>query len=127
VLLDDGSRPAGLAALDRARRAGWTTSVDPQAAVHIATAGAENFLSWVAGADLLLPNDSELAALGGLDPVLAAVGAVVVTHGRHGASWYSATDRVNVPAPEAHETDSTGAGDAFNAGLLSSWRPGPIR
>ena len=100
VLLDDGSRPAGLAALELARRAGWTTSVDPQAAVHIATAGAANFLSWVAGADLLLPNDSELAALGGLEPVLAAVGAVVVTHGRHGASWYSATERVNVPAPE---------------------------
>ena len=124
VLLDDGSRPAGLAALDLARRAGWTTSVDPQAAVHIATAGAENFLSWVSGADLLLPNDSELAALGGLEPVLAAVGTVVVTHGRHGASWYSATERINVPAPESHETDSTGAGDAFNAGLLSAWLDG---
>ena len=74
VLLDDGSRPAGLAALGSPHRAGWTTSVDPQAAVHIATAGAENFLSWVSGADLLLPNDAELAALGGLDPVLAAVG-----------------------------------------------------
>jgi len=121
VLLDDGSRPAGLAALRLAQRAGWTTSVDPQAAVHIATAGAATFLSWVAGADLLLPNDAELAALGGLDPVLAAVGAVVVTHGRHGASWYSATQRINVPAPESHETDSTGAGDAFNAGLLSAW------
>jgi len=124
VLLDDGSRPAGLAALDLAKRAGWTTSVDPQAAVHIATAGAANFLSWVAGADLLLPNDSELAALGGLDPVLAAVGAVVVTHGRRGASWYSSTARVSVPAPESHDTDSTGAGDAFNAGLLASWLGG---
>ena len=79
----------GWRALDMARRAGWTTSVDPQAAVQIATAGAENFLSWVDGADLLLPNDSEPAALGGLDPVLTAVGAVAVTHGRHGASWYS--------------------------------------
>jgi sugar/nucleoside kinase (ribokinase family) len=124
VLLDDGSRPAGLAALDQARRAGWTTSVDPQAAVHIATAGAENFLSWVSGTDVLLPNDAELAALGSLGPVLAAVGIVVVTHGRHGASWYSATERINVPAPETHETDSTGAGDAFNAGLLSAWLHG---
>ena len=76
----------------------------------------------------MLPNDSELAALGGLDPVLAVVGAVVVTHGRHGASWYSPTERVNVPAPESHETDSTGAGDAFNAGLLSALagRRGPL-
>jgi sugar/nucleoside kinase (ribokinase family) len=124
VLLDDGSRPAGLAALELARSAGWTTSVDPQAAVHIAAAGAENFLSWVAGADLLLPNDAELAALGSLGPVLDAVGTVVVTHGRHGASWYSATERINVPALESHETDSTGAGDAFNAGLLSAWLNG---
>jgi len=124
VLLDDGSRPAGLEALRLAHLAGWTTSVDPQAAVHVATAGAERFLSWVSGVDLLLPNDAELAALGGLDPVLAVVGAVVVTHGRHGASWYSSTERINVPAPESHETDSTGAGDAFNAGLLSSWLAG---
>ena len=124
VLLDDGSRPAGLEALRLAHLAGWTTSVDPQAAVHVATAGAERFLSWVSGVDLLLPNDAELAALGGLDPVLAVVGAVVVTHGRHGASWYSPTERINVPAPESHETDSTGAGDAFNAGLLSSWLAG---
>ena len=124
VLLDDGSRPAGLEALRLAHRAGWTTSVDPQAAVHVATAGAERFLSWVSGVDLLLPNDAELAALGGLDPVLSVVGAVVVTHGRHGASWYSPTERINVPAPESHETDSTGAGDAFNAGLLSCWLAG---
>ena len=124
VLMDDGSRPAGLEALRLAHLAGWTTSVDPQAAVHVATAGAERFLSWVSGVDLLLPNDAELAALGGLDPVLAVVGAVVVTHGRHGASWYSPTERINVPAPESHETDSTGAGDAFNAGLLSSWLAG---
>ena len=35
VLLDNGSRPAGLAALALAKAAGWTTSVDPQAANHI--------------------------------------------------------------------------------------------
>ena len=80
-----------------------------------------NFLSWVDGVDLLLPNDSELAALGGLDPAMTAATAVVVTHGRHGASWYAADARVNVPAPQTCETDSTGAGDAFNAGLLAAW------
>ena len=57
-------------------------------------------------------------------PAMAAVRAAVVTHGRHGASWYSATELVNVPAPESCETDSTGAGDAFNAGLLASWLAG---
>ena len=124
VLLDEGSRPAGLAALARAKAAGWTTSVDPQAANHIPAVGARTFLSWVDGVDLLLPNDAELAALGGIEAVLAGVGAVVVTHGRHGASWYSASARVSAPAPQVHETDSTGAGDAFNAGLLAGWLSG---
>lgn len=124
VLLDSGSRPAGLAALAQAKAAGWTTSVDPQAANHIPKVGAETFLEWVRGVDLLLPNDAELGALGGVDTVLRTVQALVVTHGRHGASWYSATERVSVPAPHIHETDSTGAGDAFNAGLLSRWLAG---
>ncbi len=124
VLLDEGSRPAALAALRLAKQAGWTTSVDPQASTHVVSVGADNFLAWVEGTDLLLPNDSELAALGGLDNALASVGTVVVTHGRHGASWYSESQRINVPAPESCETDSTGAGDAFNAGLLASWLAG---
>jgi len=39
VLLDPGSRPAGLAALTEARRRGWTTSVDPQAAALVSDVG----------------------------------------------------------------------------------------
>jgi len=124
VLLDNASRDAGLTALAAAKDRGWTTSVDPQAALHIRTTGAATFLAWVAGADLLLPNDAELAVLGGPEAVLESVGAVVVTHGRQGASWYSADVRANVPAPDVHETDSTGAGDAFNAGLLAAWLAG---
>jgi sugar/nucleoside kinase (ribokinase family) len=55
MLLDNASRPAGLAALRRAMAMGWTTSVDPQAASHLAAAGAGNFLSWVSGVDLCCP------------------------------------------------------------------------
>ncbi len=43
VLLDNASRPAGRAALRRAMDMGWTTSVDPQAASHLAAAGARLF------------------------------------------------------------------------------------
>ncbi|MEJ7651611.1 MAG: carbohydrate kinase family protein [Nakamurella sp.] len=124
VILDDSSRPAGLAALAAARSQGWTTSVDPQAAQHISAVGADTFLDWVDGVDVLLPNESEIAALGGVDTALRSVGIVVVTHGRHGASWYSADERLTVPVPGEHETDSTGAGDAFNAGLLGAWLSG---
>jgi sugar/nucleoside kinase (ribokinase family) len=125
VLLDSGSRPAGLAALQRARDAGWTTSVDPQAAVHIEAVGAAAFLDWITDTDLLLPNDHEIAALGGVPAALEHVRAVVVTHGSDGATWHeSGSDPVTVPSPAVHRVDATGAGDAFNAGLLAHWLAG---
>jgi sugar/nucleoside kinase (ribokinase family) len=124
VLLDDRSRAAGRAALGTAFRAGWTTSVDPQTAAGIAAVGAANFLDWVRGIDLLLPNEAELAALGGPDAALAAAGAVAVTHGRGGASWYAAGDPQRVPVDRVTDTDSTGAGDAFDAGFLAAWLGG---
>ncbi|GAA3432016.1 carbohydrate kinase family protein [Kutzneria kofuensis] len=130
VLLDPASRNAGLEMLAAARGAGLTTSVDPQAALHIVTQGAETFLAMVAGVDLLLPNAEELAALtGSRDPSAAAalldhVGAVAVTTGPDGASWVDRVGRWDVPAAPATCVDSTGAGDAFDAGLLAAWLRG---
>ncbi|SFK02902.1 Sugar or nucleoside kinase, ribokinase family [Amycolatopsis sacchari] len=128
VLLDPSSRPGGLAALAAAREAGLTTSVDPQAAALLTDPQA--FLDDVRGVDLLLPNTDELIALtGSADPAAAAelldvVGAVAVTAGLDGASWVDADGVVSVPADEAECVDSTGAGDAFNAGVLSAWLRG---
>lgn len=125
VLLDEQSRPAGLAALRHARAQGWTISVDPAASAMVAALGPELFLSWVDGVDLLVPNADELASLGGIDAVLAAgVQACVVTHGAAGASWCSRDLRVRLPAPVVERPNSTGAGDAFDAGLLSAWLRG---
>ena len=124
VLLDDASRPAGLHALAAAKAAGWTTSVDPQAARHIETVGGSVFRSWLADVDLLLPNDGELAAMGGAAAVLEIVNEVVVTHGEHGATWMSGSHRRSTAAPAVHRSDSTGAGDAFNAGWLTHWLAG---
>jgi sugar/nucleoside kinase (ribokinase family) len=122
VLLDASSRPAGLHALASARAAGLTTSVDPQAAALIEDPGA--FLDWVRGVDLLLPNADELAALGDPDALLGAVGAVAVTAGADGARWFDRTGEVRVPAAAARCVDTTGAGDAFDAGVLRAWLSG---
>lgn len=122
VLHDPGSRAAGLAALAAARAAGATTSVDPQA-TGVLTAG---LLRALGGVDLLLPNAEELAALtGSPDPrsagaLLDAAGAVVVTHGAGGASWVDRAGVRTVTAPAVAVVDPTGAGDAFDAGLLAA-------
>ncbi|MBP2334524.1 sugar/nucleoside kinase (ribokinase family) [Saccharothrix coeruleofusca] len=129
VLLDASSRPAGLAVLRQARVAGLTTSVDPQAAALL----YDGFLDDVAGVDLLLPNTEELVALTGsasaasAESLLDVVGAVALTSGADGASWVDRDGVVSVPAEPAECVDSTGAGDAFDAGLLAAWLAGASR
>ncbi|WP_370942787.1 carbohydrate kinase family protein [Amycolatopsis sp. cg5] len=129
VLLDPSSRPAGLAALAAAKEAGLTTSVDPQAAAHL-TKDPAGFLDDVRGIDLLMPNTEELVALtGSADPaaareLLEVARAVVVTAGLNGASWVDADGITSVPSEPAECIDSTGAGDAFDAGVLGAWLNG---
>jgi len=131
TLLRDGPRAAGLAALHSARAAGMTISVDPASAAPLAAVGAAAFLDWTGGADLLLPNLAEAQLLSGhADPHDAArslarrYGAVAVTLGRDGALWAAGGTVTHVPAVDVHAVDSTGAGDAFGAGLLAAWLAG---
>ena len=84
-------------------------------------ARTRRFLDLVRGVDLLLPSAGELAALGGAEVVLGAVGAVAVTAGAGGATWLDRTGRWSVPARPVRPVDTTGAGDAFDAGLLAAW------
>lgn len=122
VLLDPASRDAGLAMLRTARDHGLSTSVDPQSAALIPDPGA--FLEWIRGVDVLLPNEDELAHLGRDHDLLAYVGAVAATAAARGASWTDRHGTVSVPAEPVSCVDSTGAGDAFNAGFLASWLTG---
>lgn len=124
ALLGEGSRDAGAAALAAGRRLGVPVSLDAASAAPLLAIGAERFLGWIDGIDLLFANDDEVAALGGEAAVLGAVHAVVAKHGADGATWTDGTERVTVPARAVDAVDTTGAGDAFAAGYLSARRRG---
>lgn len=130
VLLGEGTRDAGRAALAAAVAAGIPVSVDPASAGMLAALGARRFLDLLPGPALLTPNRAELAALTGsaaadLPAVLEAarrlaveVGEVAVTLGPDGVAWTDGTDVLHVPVEAAGPVDPLGAGDALVAGLL---------
>jgi len=87
--------------------------------------------------DVLTPNETELGVLTGLptaddEEVETAarrlldwgVRSVVVTLGERGAMWISGTGSRRFPAFGVRAQDSTGAGDAFNAGLVTALAAG---
>jgi sugar/nucleoside kinase (ribokinase family) len=117
ALLRAGSRPAALAALARARAVGMRTSLDASSAALLAA--APGLAEWAGSVDLLLANAEEA-------PLVAGVAARerVLKRGAAGARWSDGTRSASVAAVPAAVVDSTGAGDAFAAGLLSAW-PGP--
>jgi ribokinase len=126
-LLRDGSRAAVLAALSVARERGMTVSADPSSAAPLAAVGAARFLEWTAGAGLLLPNADEARVLTGEDDPERAARAlarsgreVVVTLGAGGALWTDGSEVVRARADPAAVVATTGAGDAFAAGLLAT-------
>ncbi len=134
ALLRPGSRPAAVAALDAARGAGMTVSVDPASAAPLAALGAEAFRDLVRGVGLMVVTLDEAEVLCGTrNPGRVAAdllrdhAEVVVKRGTAGAEWHGGGGRsAHAPAaaPSAPVLDTTGAGDAFMAGLLAARRAG---
>jgi ribokinase len=93
-------------AVDAALRYGAIVIVNP-APARAAFAGA-----------ILTPNEQECEQLGGIEQLTAIAPAVVVTQGASGATLYrKQASPHHEPAWQIDAVDTTGAGDAFNAGL----------
>jgi len=126
-LLDEATRPVGLAALEIAAAAGMTRSVDPCSAGPLAAVGPAAFLSWTEGIEWCCANLDEGRALTGAthpDDVLAALRPhyreAVVTLGAEGALLSGpGTDVLRCSADHVEVTDTTGAGDAFTGTFLA--------
>jgi sugar/nucleoside kinase (ribokinase family) len=130
TLLDAETRRTALTAIGRAQALGRTVSVDPASVAPLREYGVEGFLTDIAGIDVLLPNASEAQVLSGfLDVEQAAVSlatkfpVVAVTCGASGALWADRGGVLHRPslAGPGPVLDTTGAGDAFTAGLLTAW------
>jgi len=82
--------------------------------------------------DLFLPNESEAQLLTGhndLDQVLGACAALGLEHtviklGSRGAAALRHGHRYTVMPPDVQVVDTTGAGDAFDAGFIDAWLAG---
>lgn len=120
TLLDDGSRPAALAAIAIARDEAIPFSVDASSASPLLQVGGARFLDWVRGCEVVFANDDELAALDGPPAVLRRAAVLVAKHGPAGASWITAEGSHTVPAAPAVLVDSVGAGDALDAGVIDA-------
>ncbi|MGV8938681.1 MAG: carbohydrate kinase family protein [Allorhizobium sp.] len=110
----------------RAKAKGLTVSLDPSwDATLIYDPG---FLKACAGVDLFLPNQEEAEAItGSADPETAlralsqAFPCVALKGGANGAWATSGETILHAPAETVPVVDTTGAGDAFNAGFLDAW------
>ncbi|GAA3602229.1 sugar kinase [Nonomuraea rosea] len=134
TLINEGSRDAGLAALEMARHNGMSISVDCASSAPLDRTGAEPFLEWTNGVKLLFANIDQAKVLTGRDDAEAAAKVltawfpqVVIKMTAEGALWFSngRPEPVHVAAePVDKIVDGTGAGDAFSAGFLPPWLEG---
>lgn len=120
--------------LHRAHEAGARTWLDSGWDTDSwATGGADEIRRLLPEVDVFLPNTDEVAAItGDADPVaggrelakLTRIG-VVVKAGAEGAWWIGReSDPVHIAAPAMRVVDTTGAGDALNAGMMVGLRRG---
>jgi len=115
--------------VSRAKQKGLTVSLDPSWDPTLIY--ERGLLRACAGVDLFLPNLEEAEAItGSSEPEVAirklslAFPAVALKGGAEGAWLMSKGRIIHAPAETVPVIDTTGAGDAFNAGFIDAWLDG---
>ncbi|CAB4344060.1 unannotated protein [freshwater metagenome] len=96
--------------------------IDAASSSPIEKTGSELVRKYLSRADLVLANEDEFAALGKAAPEnwTSEFKNLIIKRGERGALWlYQGQEVATVAAEKVAVTDTTGAGDAFCAGLLS--------
>lgn len=112
--------------VSRAKDKGMSVSLDPS--WDAALIYEKGFLESCAGVDVFLPNLEEATAITGHEGPDAALKklakifpTVALKVGGAGA-WISSNGKLwHAPAQNVDVVDTTGAGDAFNAGFIDAW------
>jgi sugar/nucleoside kinase (ribokinase family) len=113
---------AGQRFVQLARQGGASIAVTLSSAGHV-TERVQRLESLLLGVDLVVGNTDETAAL---DAAGALVPLLIATDGERGADIRLGVRRSFVPAAPAVVVDTTGAGDAFAAGLLTALDPSDL-
>ncbi|OMO85965.1 Ribokinase [Corchorus capsularis] len=133
-LIEEPCRSAHLAAMKIARKSGSILSYDPNLRLPLwpsAEAARQGIMSIWDQADIIKISDEELAFLieddGPYDDNVVMkkffhpnLKLLVITEGSKGCSYYTKTFKGRVPGVKVKAVDTTGAGDAFVSGMLTS-------
>nr|PNR26361.1 hypothetical protein PHYPA_030936 [Physcomitrium patens] len=136
-LITEPSRSTHLEAMRIAKEAGALLSYDPNLRLPLwpsADAAKEGIMSIWDQADIIKVSDEEVIFLTGADPKDDALNLkmmhpgcklMLVTEGGEGCRYYTPKFHGHVSGLKVQPVDTTGAGDAFCAGLLSQIAKSP--
>lgn len=132
-LLSDALLPASLRATELARAAGALVSLDLASRGPLLSHGRREALRRIErlGPDLLLGNDLEVGGLSGArgpQALLEAAPVLCIKRGPNGCAVWARPGghggklvALEILTPRVPAADTTGAGDAFDAGFLLAW------
>ncbi len=130
TLISEPSRASTLTALRSAREHGAIISYDPNLRRPLwssADAARDGMIAGFSQANVVKMSREELVFLTDIDDVTRAARQIwhpelrllAVTEGSGGCRWFTADEQGHMPGFPVRPVDTTGAGDAFVAGLLA--------